>query len=79
MDDKEKSLFDRVADGFKDTIEIATEAAKKGLEPEPLKPDEEVVVIPAPAAADFMSPMPPMIAVVKKNLARNQPSIRPAA
>jgi hypothetical protein len=68
MNDKDKSIFESVTDAFKNTIDIATEAAKKALEPDPIKPDEEVVVIPDTIGigADFMSPMPPMIAVVKK-------------
>jgi hypothetical protein len=66
MDDKDKSIFESVTDTIKNTFDIATEAAKKALEPEPLKADEEVVVMPAPEAADFMSPVPPMVAVVKK-------------
>lgn len=66
MDDKDKSIFESVTDTIKNTFDIATEAAKKALEPERLKPDEEVVVITAPASADPMSPMPPMLAVVKK-------------
>ena len=66
MDDKEKSIFESVTDTIRNTFEIATEAAKKALEPEPLQPDEEVVMIPAPEVADHMSPMPPMAAVVRK-------------
>ena len=68
MDDKEKSIFESVTDTIKNTIDIATEAAKKALEPEPIKPNEELVAIPAPLSIgdDYMSPMPPMIAVVKK-------------
>jgi hypothetical protein len=66
MDDKDKSIFESVADTIKNTFEIATEAAKRAMEPEPLKPDEKVVMIPAPESADPMSPMPPMVAVVKK-------------
>jgi hypothetical protein len=72
MDDKEKSIFESVTDTIKNTIDIATEAAKKALEPEPIKPDEELVAIPAPLSIgdDFISPMPPMIAVVKKKQSR---------
>lgn len=72
MDDKEKSIFESVTDTIKNTIDIATEAAKKALEPEPIKPDEELVAIPAPLSIgdDYMSPMPPVIAVVKKKLSK---------
>lgn len=68
MDDKDKSILESVTDTIKNTFDIATEAAKKAMEPEPLKADEEMVVVPDPATAgsDFMSPMPPMVAVVKK-------------
>jgi hypothetical protein len=69
VDDKEKSVFDSFADTIKNTFDIATEAAKKALEPEPLKPDEEVVVVPAPPdgmISDLTAPSPPMVAIVKK-------------
>jgi hypothetical protein len=46
MDDKEKSLFDNFADAVKHTFDVAAEAANKALEPTPLKPDEELVVVP---------------------------------
>jgi hypothetical protein len=74
MDDKDKSIFESVTDTIKNTFEVAAEAAKKALEPEPLKPDEEVVMIPAPESADPMSPMPPMVAVVKKK-PRKKPAV----
>jgi hypothetical protein len=44
MDDKEKSLFENFADTVKHTFDVATDAAKKEIEPEPLKPDEKIVV-----------------------------------
>jgi hypothetical protein len=68
MDDKEKSLFDSFADTIKHTFDIAAEAASKALEPEPLRPDEELVVIPTPPDAFVSEPSPPMVAIVKKKL-----------
>ena len=80
MDDKEKSVFESVTDAIKHTINIATEAAEKAMEPEPLKRDEELVVVPTPmtAGSDFMSPtpMPPAFIVVKK---KRRASKKPAA
>ena len=66
MDDKEKSLFDSFADTIKHTFDIATEAASKALEPEPLKPDEELVVVPTPPDALVSDPAAPIVAIVKK-------------
>ena len=68
MDDKEKSLFDSFADTIKHTFDIAAEAASKALQPEPLRPDEELVVIPTPPDAFVSEPSPPMVMVVKKKL-----------
>ena len=68
MDDKEKSLFDSFADTIKHTFDIAAEAASKALEPEPLRPDEELVVIPAPPDAFASEPSQPMVAIAKKKL-----------
>ena len=68
MDDKEKSLFDSFADTIKHTFDIAAEAASKALEPEPLRPDEELVVIPGPSDAFVAEPSQPMVAIVKKKL-----------
>lgn len=65
MDDKEKSVFDSFADTIKRTFDVATEAASKALEPEPLKPDEELLVVP-PLPDPFISdPSPPLVAIVK--------------
>jgi hypothetical protein len=68
MDDKEKSIFENFADTIKHTFDTAAEAANKPLEPEPLKPDEEVVVMPnlLPVSADLITPTPLMTVVVKK-------------
>jgi hypothetical protein len=74
MDDKDKSIFESVTDTIKNTIDIATEAAKRAMEPEPIKVDEEVVMIPGPESADPMSPAPPMVAVVKKK-PRKKPAV----
>ena len=65
-DDKEKSLFDSFADTIKHTFDIATEAASKALEPEPLKPDEEIVVVPTPPDPFISDPALPIVAIVKK-------------
>jgi hypothetical protein len=67
MDD-EKSMVEKFTDAVKGVVDTASTAAMKAMDPEPLKPDEEVVVIPpldAPTA-DLINPMPPMIAIVKK-------------
>jgi hypothetical protein len=66
MDDKEKSLFDSVADTIKHTFDIAAEAASKALEPEPLNPDEELVIVPTPPDPFASDPVPPIVAIVKK-------------
>jgi hypothetical protein len=65
-DDKEKSLFDSFADTIKHTFDIATEAASKALEPEPLKPDEEIVIVPTSPDSFVSDPAPPIVAIVKK-------------
>jgi hypothetical protein len=66
MGDKEKSLLDSFADTIKHTFDIATEAASKALEPEPLKPEEELVVVPTPSDAFVSDPAAPIVAIVKK-------------
>jgi hypothetical protein len=68
MDDKEKSLFDSFADTIKHTFDIAAEAASKALEPEPLRRDEEPVVVPTPPDAFLSEPSPPMVVIVKRKL-----------
>jgi hypothetical protein len=66
VDDKEKSLLDSFADTIKHTFDIATEAASKALEPEPLKPDEELVVVPAPPDPFVSDRALPIVAIAKK-------------
>jgi hypothetical protein len=67
MDD-EKSMVEKFTDAVKGVVDTASTAAMKAMDPEPLKPDEEVVVIPPldGPSADLINPMPPMIAIVKK-------------
>jgi hypothetical protein len=76
MDDNEKSFFESITDTIKNTVDIATEAAKSALEPEPLKPNEEVVVVPTSevVSADAMAPMSPMISVVKTKRRKKAPA-----
>lgn len=73
MDDNEKSFFETITDTIKNTVDIATEAAKSALEPEPLKPNEEVVVVPTSevVTADAMAPM---ISVVKTKRRKKAPA-----
>ena len=66
MDDKDKFLFDSVADTIKRTFDIATEAATKALEAKQLKSDEESVVVTAPSEASVSDPAPSVVAIVKK-------------
>ena len=66
MDDKEKSLLDSFADTIKHTFDIATEAASKALEPEPLKSDEELVVVPTPSDEFVSDPAAPVVAIARK-------------
>ena len=49
MDD-DKSIVEKFTDAVKNVADTASTAVKNAMEPEPPKPDEEVVVVPAPDA-----------------------------
>ena len=74
MDDKEKSLLDSFADTIKRTFDMASEAASKALDHEPLKQDEGSNVVPAPGEPLVSDPVPPVVTIVKKK-ARKKSSV----
>jgi hypothetical protein len=78
----DKTIIEKITDVVKSVVDTTSTAAMKAMEPEPLKPGEEVVAVPAPevVSADLMAPMapmPPMVAIVKKK--RRTSSKKPAA
>jgi hypothetical protein len=79
--DDEKSIVEKFTDAVKGVVDSASTAAMQAMATEPLKPDEEVVVIPAlePGGADLIAPVPPMIAVVKKKRRRASKGVAKAA
>jgi hypothetical protein len=44
--DKDKSLIEKTIEAVRDIATIASDAAKKAMEPEPLKPGEKVMMMP---------------------------------
>ena len=56
-DDKHKSLLEQFTDSVKEVVEIATHAATKALEPEPIKlPGDPIAFVPPPMAEPTMPP-----------------------
>lgn len=72
MDDKDhddKSLIEKTLDAVKEIATSARDAAKHAMEPEPVKPGDQVVLIPIAGdgfADSLMSPMPMMPVVIPK-------------
>jgi predicted Zn-dependent protease len=70
-DDKDdKSIIEKTLEAVKDFAAIAAEAAHRAMEPEPLKPGDEVVVM-RMAAAGFMGEavMPPFVIIPRRTSA----------
>jgi len=70
-DDKEKSLVEKMVDKINDVVEnianTASDAARDAMEPQPVKPGEQVVFLPMAGdgfADPLMSPMPMMPVVI---------------
>jgi hypothetical protein len=72
-DKDDKSIIDKTLEAVKDIATIAAEAAHRAMEPEPLKPGDEVVVMPM-AAAGFMGEavMPPFVIIPRRTNAPSQ-------
>jgi hypothetical protein len=72
-DKDDKSIIDKTLEAVKDIASIAAEAAHRAMEPEPLKPGDEVVVMPM-AAAGFMGEavMPPFVIIPRRTNAPSQ-------
>jgi hypothetical protein len=52
VDDKEKSIVERTIETVKGITHSVSDAAKRVMEPEPLKEDDEIVMIPPMPMAD---------------------------
>jgi hypothetical protein len=72
-DKDDKSIIDKTLEAVKDIATIAAEAAHRAMEPEPLKPGDEVVVMPM-ATAGFMGEavMPPFVIIPRRTNAPSQ-------
>ena|ERR1700677_36794 len=72
-DKDDKSIIDKTLEAVKDIAAIASEAAHKAMEPEPLKPGDEVVVMPmAPAGFMGEAVMPPFVIIPRRTNAPSQ-------
>ena len=68
-DKDDKSIIDKTLEVVKDIAAVAAEAAHKAIEPEPIKPGDEVVVMPM-AAAGFIGEavMPPFVIIPRRTM-----------
>jgi hypothetical protein len=74
-DDKDdKNLIEKTIETVKEIAHIASEAAKHAMEPEPIKPGDEVVYMPATGMGIMGdSLMPPFVAIPKKARKKKTP------
>jgi hypothetical protein len=72
-DNDDKSIIEKTLEAVKDIAAVASEATHKAMEPEPIKPGDEVVVMPM-AAAGFMGEavMPPFVIIPRRANAPEQ-------
>lgn len=82
-DDKEKSIFESFADAIQNTFDKAVDVTKNAIEPERIKPGDQVVIMPM-AGSSMSDPMMPPFVIIpgvrkqlvskqQKPLIRNQP------
>ena len=66
-DNDEKFVIEKTLEAVKDIVAVASEATHKAMEPEPIKPGDDFVVMPM-AAAGFMGEavMPPFVIIPRR-------------
>ena len=68
--DRDKSLIEKTIEAVKDIATIASDAAKKAMEPEPLKPGEKVMMMPLMDSGLATEPMMPPFVVLPRRKSR---------
>jgi hypothetical protein len=68
--DQDKSLIEKTIDAVKDVAANASAAAKKAMEPEPLKPGERLVMVPLMDSGLATEPMMPPFVVLPRRKSR---------
>jgi hypothetical protein len=71
-DKDDKSIIDKTLEVVKDIAAVAAEAAHKAIEPEPIKPGDEVVVMPMAAAGFIGEAVMPSFVIIPRRT--NAPS-----
>jgi hypothetical protein len=65
--DQDKSIIEKTIEAVKDIATIASDAAKKAMEPEPLKPGERVMMVPLMDSGLVTEPvMPPFVVLPRR-------------
>jgi hypothetical protein len=73
MDDDDKSIIEKTIERVNDIAAKASEAAHKAMEPEPIKPGDEVVMMSKEAAGPMGDPvMPPFVIIPGRKKASKQ-------
>jgi hypothetical protein len=72
MDDNDhvKSIIEKTIEAVKDIATIASDAAKKAMEPEPLKPGERIMMVPLMDSGLATQPMVPPFVVLHRQKSR---------
>jgi hypothetical protein len=76
MDDDNKNLVEKTIETAKHLAQVASDAAKHAMEPEPVKPGDEVVMMPTTDTGLFGPPPTPQFMVIhhpKKSSAKKAP------
>jgi hypothetical protein len=68
--DQDKSIIEKTIEAVKDIATIASDAAKKAMEPEPLKPGERVMMMPLMDSGLATEPMMPAFIVLPRRKSR---------
>jgi hypothetical protein len=78
-DKGDKSLVEKTIEAVKDLATSVTDAAKHAMEPEPIKPEDELVVLPMEGGGLLGEPALPQYAVIPRKKSRAEKASKKTA
>ena len=78
MDD-DKNIIEKAIEAVKDIAHVASEAAKHAMEPEPIKPGDEVVMMPSEGSGLLGEPTPPQFVIIPRKRRRTRKTSKKTA
>ena len=77
-DDKEKSIFESFADAIQNTFDKAVDVTKNAIEPERIKPGDQVVIMPMAGSSMSDPMMPPFVIIPRRKKSASKQAAKTA-